>query len=77
MNRKRRNEIRKGIKQLDEAIDIITYVKEEEYDSMDSIEEHFENDPRCDDMAMNIDDMESAIDSMRDAKDILEEMLSN
>ena len=76
MNRIRRNELKKGVKFLEEAIDSTMFVKEDEYYSLGSLEERFENNPHCEKMSENIDNLEDAIDQMMDAKELLNGVLS-
>lgn len=76
INRARRNELKNGIKFLEEAIESVIYIREEENYAFICLEERFENSPTCDKMSDNIEDLGDAVDQMMNAKKILEGVLS-
>ncbi len=74
MNKHRRNKLSEAIGYLDNALQIISDVRDDEQDALDNIPENLQQSDRYSDMENAVDTMEEAIDDIGIISDKLQEI---
>ncbi len=71
MNKSKRNNLAKARHLLENAVGIVSDVRDEEQDALDNMPENLQSSDRCVEMEEAIDAMEDAISCIEDASDRL------
>lgn len=72
MNKKRKAKIHSVLTDLEQATRQLDFILDAEKDAKESLEEHFPEDDRIDNMEENVDNLESAVELIEEAIDKLE-----
>jgi ABC-type transporter Mla subunit MlaD len=73
MNNDRRKDLKKAIKLLDDAYDVIDAALGEEQDCLENLPENLQGSSRYESMTMAIESLEDALEKLDDARSSLED----